>query len=41
MTKVDVPMRITGSALVIIAYFIVLHVSVVTGVVMHFIADLI
>jgi len=34
-------MRITGSALVIIAYFIVLHVSVVTGVVMHFIADLI
>tara|TARA_B100002019_G_C20866123_1_gene401737 strand:- start:74 stop:286 length:213 start_codon:yes stop_codon:yes gene_type:complete len=41
MMTIDVPMRIMGSALVIIAYFIVLHVSVVTGVVMHFIADLI
>jgi hypothetical protein len=34
-------MRIVGSGLVIIAYFIVLHVDVMTGVVTHFIADLI
>lgn len=39
--SVDVPMRIVGSALVITAYFIVLHVSVGLGVVLHFIADLI
>ena len=39
--KVDVLMRITGSALVIIAYFTVLHVNVVVGVITHFIADLI
>jgi|TARA_B100001059_G_scaffold72208_1_gene69350 hypothetical protein len=42
MTRnVDVLMRITGSALVIIAYFTVLHVNVVVGVITHFIADLI
>tara|TARA_E500000318_G_scaffold54723_1_gene50978 strand:- start:10007 stop:10198 length:192 start_codon:yes stop_codon:yes gene_type:complete len=34
-------MRIVGSALVIIAYFIVLHVNVIVGVATHFIADLI
>ena len=39
--SVDVPMRIVGSALVITAYFIVLHVSVGLGVALHFIADLI
>ena len=37
----DVAMRITGSALVIIAYFIVLHVNVLVGVTAHFVADLI
>ena len=37
----DVSMRIIGSALVIIAYFIVLHVNVLIGVTAHFVADLI
>ncbi len=35
----DVAMRITGSALAIIAYFVVLHVSVAFGVLLHFIGD--
>ena len=39
--SVDVIMRILGSALVIIAYFIVLHVNVIVGVATHFVADLI
>jgi len=39
--SVDIIMRIVGSGLVIIAYFIVLHVDVMLGVVTHFIADLI
>ena len=39
--SIDVPMRIVGSALVITAYFVVLHVSVTFGVMLHFIADLI
>ena len=39
--SVDICMRIVGSGLVIIAYFIVLHVDVMLGVVTHFIADLI
>jgi len=34
-------LRILGSCLVIIAYFIVLHVNVMVGVTTHFIADLI
>jgi hypothetical protein len=38
---IDVPMRIVGSALVITAYFVVLHISVTTGVILHFVADLI
>ena len=42
MTRnIDVLMRIIGSALVIIAYFTVLHVNVVVGVITHFVADLI
>ena len=40
MTKVDVPMRITGSILVITAYFVVLHINITLGV-MHFVADMI
>ena len=39
--SVDIKMRIVGSALVIVAYFIVLHVNVVVGAVTHFVADLI
>tara|TARA_B100001094_G_scaffold327296_1_gene385184 strand:+ start:50682 stop:50912 length:231 start_codon:yes stop_codon:yes gene_type:complete len=39
--KPDIIGRIIGSFLVVSAYFVVLHVSVTTGVIMHFIADLI
>ena len=41
MTNVDVPMRITGSIMVITAYFIVIHVNMTLGVVLHFVADVI
>ena len=41
MTKVDVPMRITGSILVITAYFVVLHINITLGVILHFVADMI
>ena len=41
MTKVDVPMRITGSIMVITAYFVVIHVNMTLGVVLHFVADVI
>ena len=34
-------LRVIGSALVIIAYFIVLHINVLVGVTAHFVADLI
>jgi hypothetical protein len=37
----DVKLRITGSACVVVAYFVVLHVSVMSGVALHFIGDLI
>ena len=40
-TRLDVIMRIVGSVLVIAAYFIVLHVNVLFGVIIHFVADLI
>ena len=39
--SVDIPLRIIGSIGVIVAYFIVLHVNVITGVFVHFVADLI
>lgn len=38
---IDVAMRVLGSILVIVAYFIVLHVSVTFGVILHFVADFI
>ena len=41
MTKVDVPMRITGSILVITAYFVVLHINITLGVFLHLFADMI
>jgi len=41
MTKVDIPMRITGSILVITAYFVVLHINITLGVMLHFVADMI
>ena len=37
----DVNLRIAGSACVVVAYFVVLHVSVMSGVALHFIGDLI
>jgi len=37
----DVKLRITGSACVVVAYFVVLHISVMGGVALHFIGDLI
>ena len=37
----DVNLRIIGSACVVVAYFVVLHVSVMSGVALHFIGDLI
>lgn len=39
--SIDVNARIFGSILVISAYFVVLHIDVMLGVVMHFIADMI
>ena len=33
--------RIAGSTMIIAAYFVVLHVSVFYGAIMHFIADMI
>jgi|TARA_R100000458_G_scaffold34812_1_gene32171 hypothetical protein len=41
MTNIDVPMRITGSIMVITAYFVVIHVNMTLGVVLHFVADVI
>jgi len=37
----DVWMRVIGSSLAIVAYFIVIHVDVMMGVTAHFIADFI
>ena len=34
-------MRITGSILVITAYFVVLHINITLGVMLHFVADMI
>jgi len=39
--KLDTIGRIIGSFLVVSAYFVVLHVNVTMGVIMHFIADMI
>ena len=37
----DINLRIIGSACVVVAYFVVLHVSVVGGVALHFVGDLV
>lgn len=37
--RIDIVGRIIGSFLVVSAYFVVLHVNVTLGVLMHFIAD--
>ena len=39
--RIDVSMRITGSILVITAYFVVLHINITLGVMLHFVADMI
>jgi len=41
MMNIIVPMRITGSILVITAYFVVLHINTTIGVALHFVADMI
>ena len=41
MMPVDVYMRVLGSVSVVAAYFVVLHVNLLVGVIIHFIADLI
>ena len=40
-SSIDVWMRVIGSSLAIVAYFIVIHVDVMMGVMAHFIADFI
>jgi hypothetical protein len=37
--SVDVPMRVLGSGLVIIAYFIILHINTTLGVVLQMVGD--
>tara|TARA_X000001382_G_scaffold130166_1_gene124161 strand:- start:1464 stop:1673 length:210 start_codon:yes stop_codon:yes gene_type:complete len=39
--KIDTSLRILGSTLVIAAYFLIIHVNILVGVVTHFVADLI
>jgi hypothetical protein len=39
LPSVDVPMRILGSGLVIIAYFIILHINTTLGVVIQMVGD--
>jgi len=39
--KIDTLLRILGSTLVIAAYFLIIHVNILVGVVTHFVADLI
>ncbi len=39
--KTDTSLRILGSTLVIAAYFLIIHVNILVGVITHFIADLI
>jgi len=35
----DIPARVLGSILVVSAYFVILHVNIMAGVVMNLIAD--
>ena len=37
--NITVPMRVLGSGLVIIAYFIILHISTTVGVVLQLVGD--
>tara|TARA_X000001036_G_scaffold332730_1_gene311529 strand:- start:1322 stop:1534 length:213 start_codon:yes stop_codon:yes gene_type:complete len=39
MIKIDVPMRIVGSVLVITAYFTILHINTTLGVVIQMVGD--
>ena len=39
--KTDVLMRIVGSIGVIVAYFVILHINVLAGVLINFVSDLI
>ena len=37
--RVDDTLRVLGSILVIVAHFVAIHVSLMTGIVLHLIAD--
>jgi len=39
--KADTISRIIGSVLIVVSYFVILHVNVITGTVLHAVADLI
>jgi hypothetical protein len=39
MTRIDVPMRIVGSVLVITAYFTIVHINTTLGVVIQMVGD--
>jgi hypothetical protein len=39
MTNVIVPMRVLGSGLVIIAYFVILHINTTLGVALQMVGD--
>ena len=39
MTRIDVPMRIIGSVLVITAYFTILHINTTLGVAIQLVGD--
>jgi hypothetical protein len=39
MIKIDVPMRVVGSVLVITAYFTILHINTTLGVVIQMVGD--
>ena len=37
--RIDDSLRVLGSVLVIVAHFVTIHVSLMTGIVLHLIAD--
>ena len=39
--KADTISRVIGSVLIVVSYFVILHVNVITGTVLHAVADLI
>ncbi len=37
--KLDTLSRVVGSIMIVVSYFIILHVNVITGTIMHAVAD--